>query len=113
MRWKQGAGASRCESKSGPEQAPGRLDDLMQAAGELEIAERIRREPPEIVEFLVQRRLARSPARGERHKHINAAAAGPRNNLAPSGEADDVDLERGFLVDFAMHGCVQRFAEFY
>ena len=45
---------------SGPEQAPGGLDDFLQAGGDFEIAERIRREPPEIVEFVVQDRLAGS-----------------------------------------------------
>src|SRR5258706_3609751 len=47
----------------GPEQAPGRSDHLGQACGQTEIAERVWREPPEIVEFLVQHRLAGTPAR--------------------------------------------------
>ena len=40
------------------------------------------------------------------------AAAGSRQHLAPSGEADDLDLQPGFLVDLAMQRRVQRFAEF-
>ncbi len=97
---------------SGPEQAPGRLNDLRQAAGDLEIAEPIRRQPPEIVEFLVKDRLAGGPARRERHDQIMPVAGGGRNHLAPAGKADDLDFERGFLIDFAMQGGVQRLAEF-
>jgi len=40
------------------------------------------------------------------------AAGGSRQHLAPSGEADDPDFERGFLIDFAVQGGVQRFSEF-
>jgi hypothetical protein len=50
---------------SSPDQAPGGLDDLLKAAGKLEIAERVRCHPPDIVEFVVQERLAGTPARGE------------------------------------------------
>ena len=53
-----GSKARRLNRRSGPEQAPGRLDDLLQAAGDLEVAQRVRREPSEIVEFVVQDRLA-------------------------------------------------------
>ena len=40
------------------------------------------------------------------------AAAGSRHHLAPAGEANDLDFQRGFLIDFAVQGGVQRFAEF-
>ena len=40
------------------------------------------------------------------------AAAGSRQHLAPAGEVDDLDFQPGFLVDLAMQGGVQRFAEF-
>ena len=53
--------ARRFRSAAGAEP----LDDLSQAAGDLEIAERVRREPFEIVEFVVQDRLAGGPARRE------------------------------------------------
>jgi hypothetical protein len=77
-----------------------------------EIAKRVRRQPPEIVEFVVEDRLAGAPARRERHDQIMPAAAGSRQHLAPSGEADNLDFQRGFLVDFAMQRRMQRFAEF-
>jgi hypothetical protein len=35
-----------------------------------------------------------------------------RHHLAPSGEVDDLDFQAGFLIDFAMQGRVQGFAEF-
>ena len=41
-----------------------------------------------------------------------AAAGGSRQHLAPAGEADDLDFQRGFLVDLAMQGGMQGFAEF-
>src|SRR5882757_3765080 len=41
-----------------------------------------------------------------------SVAAGSRQHFAPSGEANNLDPQRGFLVDFAMQGGVQRFAEF-
>ena len=62
MRWKQGTAASDASLLWGSKQAPGGLDDFLQAGGDFEIAERIRREPPEIVEFLIQDRLAEGPA---------------------------------------------------
>ena len=40
------------------------------------------------------------------------AAASSRQHLAPAGEADNLDFQRGFLSDLAMQGGVQRFAEF-
>ena len=41
-----------------------------------------------------------------------SAAAGSRQHLAPSCEANDFDLERGFFRDFAMQRRMKRFAEF-
>ena len=60
----------------------------------------------------IEERLAGDPARRERHDQIVPAARGSRHHLAPSGEADDLDPERGFLIDFAMERGMQRFAEF-
>src|SRR5882724_937937 len=40
-----------------------------------------------------------------------SVAAGSRQHFAPSGETDNLDPQRGFLVDLAMQGGVQRFAE--
>ena len=40
------------------------------------------------------------------------AATGSRHHLAPSGEVDDLDFQAGFLIDFAMQGRMQGFAEF-
>src|ERR1700722_13548534 len=51
---------------SGPEQAAGGLDHRLQAGGDLEIAQAVRREPPEIVKFVVEDRLPRAPRRRER-----------------------------------------------
>jgi len=65
MRWKQGAAPPDESLLLGPEQAPGGLDDFLQAGGDLEITERIGREPFEIVEFAVQDRLTPDPARRE------------------------------------------------
>ena len=50
---------------SGLGQAAGRLDDLLQAAGDLQFAKGIRCEPLVIVEFVVQNYLAAAPARRE------------------------------------------------
>src|SRR4051794_7063498 len=83
-------------------QLPCRRDDLRQAAGELEIAECIGVGPSEIVVLVVQDRLPGGPARRERHDQIVPAAAGSRQHLAPAGEAQNLDLQAGFLVDFAM-----------
>ena len=41
-----------------------------------------------------------------------ATASGLRQHLAPSGKADNLDFKGGFLVDLAMQGRIQRFAEF-
>src|ERR1700688_123232 len=112
MGWKQGMVALKRGPLSGPEHALGRPDDLRQAAGDLEIANCVRRKPPEIVEFVVQDRFAGAPACRERHDQIVPAACGSWHYLAPAGEAHDIDLERGFLVDLAMQRRVQRFAEF-
>ena len=93
-------------------QPPGGLNDLLEAAGDLEIAERVRRQPFEIVVLVVQDRLPGRPARRERHDQIVPAAAGSRQHLAPSGQAENLDSQPGFLVDLAMQRRMQRFAEF-
>src|SRR5258708_22288041 len=98
--------------RSGPEQGSGLPDDLRQAAGELEIAQALGFEPPEIVQFIVQDHLAGTPARRERHDQIMPAAGGPRNHLAPPGKPYDLDFQGGLLVDLAMQRGVQGFAEF-
>src|SRR5260370_13243815 len=71
----QGAGSKarrslRISTRSGPEQATRRLDDLRQAAGQLEVTERVGFKPFEIVELVVQDHLAGYPARRERHDQI-------------------------------------------
>ena len=58
MRWKQGSEPPAEGRLSRPEHAPGGLDDVPQAGGDGKIAERVGGEPPEIVEFVVQHRLA-------------------------------------------------------
>ena len=50
---------------SAVDQAPGGLDDAGQALGQWQVAERVRRAPAEIVEFVVQQGLAANPAGGE------------------------------------------------
>ncbi len=40
------------------------------------------------------------------------AALGTRHDLAPRGEINDLDLERGFLANLAMQGGVEGFAKF-
>ena len=50
---------------SGAEQAMGRLDDLLQAAGEPEFAKRVGRKPSEFVKLLVQYHFAGTPSRSE------------------------------------------------
>ena len=112
MGWKQGMVALKKWPLSGPEQVPGRPDDLLQAAGDLEIANCVRRKPPEIVELVVQDRLFCHPARRERHDQIMPAATRGRQHFAPSREARDFDPQRGFLIDLAIQSRVQRFAEF-
>src|ERR1700712_4129089 len=94
------------------DQLPGRLDDLKKPAGDLEIADCIRRQPFEIVVFVVQDRPPGGPAPRKRHDQIVPAALGGRQHLAPSGELQNFDSKPGFLVDLAMQRRVQRFAEF-
>src|SRR5580693_9160318 len=108
MRWKQGSEGVPL----GLDQAPRRLDDLGKAARELEIAERIRGKPFEVVEFLVQDWLVGDPAGRERHNEVMAAAGVPRQHLAPAGQSRDLYSEPGFLVDLAKQGGMQGFTEF-
>jgi hypothetical protein len=54
--------ARRDSGRTKLDQAPRRLNDLLQAVGDLEVAERIRRQPFEIVEFIIQARLPGGPA---------------------------------------------------
>src|ERR1700688_154905 len=108
MRWKQGSEGVAL----GPDQAPCRLDDLSEAARELEIAERIRGKPFEVVEFLVQHRLVGDPAGRERHDEVMAAASVPRQHLAPASQSRDLDSEPGLLIDLTKQGGMQGFAEF-
>src|SRR3954447_4560025 len=107
MRWKQGAptwSGVRGKWRSGPDKAPGRLDDVRQAPGQLQIPERVGRQPLEIVEFVVEDRLVGDPSRRKGHDQIVAAAGRTRNHLAPSRQIHDLYLERGFFVDFAVQG---------
>src|SRR5580700_8644795 len=107
IRWKQGSEGVPL----GLDQAPRRLDDLRKAARELEIAERIRGKPFEVVEFLVQHRLVSDPMGRERHDEVMAAGVA-RQHLAPAGQSRDLYSEPGFLVDLAKQGGMQGFAEF-
>ena len=94
-------------------QPPGRLDHLLQAAGDLEIADCRGLQPFEIIVLVVQMWFPRHPSRRERHDQILPTAARPRQHLAPAGQRDNVDLEPGLLVDLAVQRCVQGFAEFH
>jgi hypothetical protein len=98
--------------KAGSEKALGRLENLQQAGRRLEFAQRIRSDPLEIVEFLVQRWLARAPMRGERQDHKMPAALSRRHDFTPGGKACDLDCQRGFLGDLAMERGVKGFTEF-
>src|SRR5882757_4992979 len=109
MRWKQGA---KRLWYSGLDQPPGGFDDLDEAAGQLEIAEPVRRQPFEVVEFVVQDDIVGRPARRERHDQVMAAAGCGGQYLAPAGKAHDLDSEPGFFIDLAMQRRMQGFAEF-
>jgi len=69
---------------------------LLQVACELEIVERIGHQPLEIVEFLVEDHFASGPACREGHDQIVPAARASRQNFAPGGKANDLDLKAGF-----------------
>ena len=77
------------------------LNDLQEAAGDLEIADRVGRQPCEVVVFIVQDGFPGHPAGRKRHDHI-VAAAGRRQHFAPAGEAQNFDSQPGFLIDFAV-----------
>src|ERR1700722_1036889 len=109
MRWKQG---SERLTGAADQQAPGRLDDPGKPVRELEIAASAQGAPFEVVEFLVQQRLFGDPAGRERHDEIVAAARVPRQHLAPAGQSRDLYSKPGFLVDLAVQGGLQGFAEF-
>src|SRR5258708_24360472 len=104
------------------DQPPGRLDDLNETVGQLEIAKSeivkfetgtgVRGQPFEVVEFLVEDDLVGRPARRKRHDQIMTAAGGARQHLAPAGKAYDLDLQPGFLVDLALQRGMQGFTEF-
>src|ERR1700761_4741456 len=63
---------------SAADKALRRVDHLLQAAGHLEVAEPIRRQPFEVVIFVIELRLAADPARGKRHDEVMPATAGSR-----------------------------------
>src|SRR5258708_959031 len=104
------------------DQPPGRLDDLNETVGQLEIAKleiakfetgkRVRRQPFEVVEFLVEDDLVGRPARRKRHDQIMAAGGGARAHLAPACQAYDLHLPPRFLVDLALQRGMQGFTEF-
>ena len=96
----------------GLQQAPGRSNDLFEAAGDLEPAQVIRLEPFVVVEFVIEHHLTGDPARRKRHDQVMAAARNRRHDLAPAGETDDFDVQPGFLPDFALQGGVQGLAKF-
>src|ERR1700722_12795492 len=106
------AGSKPPEALRQAQNALRRLDDVLQARRDPEIAQRIGRKPEVVVEFLVQLRLARAPARRKRQDHIMSGSFARRHDFAPGGEASNVDLQRGFFSDLAMQGGVKGFAEF-
>src|SRR5580698_10857598 len=75
---------------SGADEASRRIDHLLQAAGNLEIAEPARRQPFKVVIFVVEFRLTADPARRKRHDQVVPAVAGSRHHLEPSGEVQDL-----------------------
>ena len=72
-------------------QLPGGLDDLQKAAGDLEIADRLRGQPFEIVVLVVQNRLPGRPARRERQEELMPPTGTSRQHLPPASQAQNLD----------------------
>src|SRR3954464_5742578 len=86
--WTQGA------RPSGADQPVGRLDDLFQPAGQLEVAKArqgFRGDPAVVVELVVENRLPGHPSGSKGHDQVVAGAGRGREHFAPAREADDVD----------------------
>ena len=82
-------------------QLPCRRYDLQQAAGDLEIAERLGGLPSEIVVLVVQNRFPGGPARRKRHDHIMPAPVFP-GTLCASRRAPEFPISARFPLDLAM-----------